>query len=129
MPNQPKEAAIYYWQLANEGMKGDTAKYRLYQQGYAQKWHIDTGIMSALLIYATAKTTHKGTVKTIKNIKEKIRWQTAIRQDAFGQPTEVEETMLFTYEDDSSDTVVTRLIFENKMWKLQWQKEGDFLMK
>ncbi len=124
LPDNPQEAAIYYWQLANEGIKGDTAKYSLYRQGYLQDSLTNKDIFRGLLIYKTAKTTHKGTVKAFKNLREKV-----IKRDSFAQYYEVEETMLFTYEDGLADTIVTRLILENKVWKLKWQKESNSLMK
>jgi hypothetical protein len=124
LPNNPKDATIYYWQLANEGMKGDTAKYRLYRQGYLQDSITNKNIFGGLLIYETAKTTHKGTVKEFKNLREKV-----IKRDSFAQYYEVEETILFTYEDGSIDTVATRLVLENKIWRLKWKKERSLLMK
>lgn len=36
LSKNPQRAAIAYCQLANEGIKGDTAKYNLYRKGYLQ---------------------------------------------------------------------------------------------
>lgn len=124
LPDTPKEAAIYYWKLANEGMKGDTAKYRLYRKGYLQDTLTNQDIFGGLLIYETAKTTHKGTIKAFQNLKEKV-----IRQDSFAQYYEVEETILFTFEDGTIDSITTRLILENKVWKIKWQNEENYFTK
>lgn len=118
LPDNPKGAVIYYWQMANEGMKGDTAKYRLYRQGYLQDKSTNVAFFGGLLIYETAKTTHKGTIKAFENLREKI-----VKRDSFARYYEVEETILFTYEDGSIDTVATRLVLENKIWRLKWKRE------
>lgn len=121
VPKNPKEVAIYYWTLANDGIKGDTAKYSLYRQSFVQNTNVENDLFGVLLIYSTAKATRKGTVKLIQNVGEK-----AIIIDGFEQIKGFNETLRFTFEDGSTDTIVTKLVLENNIWKLKWQNGADF---
>lgn len=122
--SNPQKAAIAYCQLANEGIKGDTAKYNLYRKGYLQDNITQKDIFGAMLIYSTAKMTQKGTVANFKNLEELV-----LKKDASGRRLEVLEKILFTFENLSTDTVVVKLVYEKNVWRLKWQNIDDLERK
>jgi hypothetical protein len=124
LSNNPQKAAIAYCQLANEGIKGDTAKYNLYRKGYLQDRITQKDIFGAMLIYSTAKITQKGTVANFKNLGELV-----LKKDASGRKMEVSEKILFTFENSSMDTVVVKLIYDRDVWRLKWQNMDDLERK
>lgn len=120
LSKNPQKAAIAYCKLANEGIKGDTTKYNLYRKGYLQDTITQNNIFGAILIYSTAKMTKKGTVDSFKNLKELV-----LKKDALGRKVEVTEKILFTFENNSTDTIVVKLVYNNDVWRLKWQNSGD----
>lgn len=117
LSNNPQNAAIGYCQLANEGIKGDTAKYNVYRKGYLQDDITQKDIFGAMLIYSTAKITRKGTVASFKNVGEEV-----IKKDASGRKLEVLERILFTFENSQMDTVVVKLVNDRNVWRLKCQE-------
>ncbi|GAB2642196.1 hypothetical protein GCM10027035_40150 [Emticicia sediminis] len=117
LSSNPQNAAIGYCQLANEGIKGDTAKYNVYRKGYLQDEITQQDIFGAMLIYSTAKITRKGTVASFKNVGEEV-----IKKDASGQKLEVLEKTLFTFENSQMDTVVVKLVYDRNIWRLKCQE-------
>jgi uncharacterized protein YdeI (BOF family) len=124
LSSNPQKAAIAYCQLANEGIKGDTAKYNLYRKGYFQDNITQKDIFGAMLIYSTAKMTQKGTVVSYKNLEELV-----FKKDTSGRKVEVSEKILFTFENSSTDTVVVKLVYDNDVWRLKWQSLDDLERK
>ncbi len=124
LSKNPQEAAIAYCQLANEGIKGDTAKYNLYRKGFIQDNTTQKDIFGAMLIYSTAKMTQKGTVANFKNLEELV-----LKKDTSGRKIEVSEKILFTFEDSSKDTVVVKLVYDRNVWRLKWQNIDDLERK
>lgn len=124
MSKNPQRAAIAYCQLANEGIKGDTAKYNLYRKGYLQDSITQKDIFGAMLIYSAAKMTRKGTVDSFKNLEELV-----IKKDALGRKVEVTEKILFTFENSSTDTIVVKLVYDKDVWHLKWQTLDDLERK
>ena len=124
LSKNPQKSAIAYCQLANEGIKGDTAKYNLYRKGYLQDTITQNDIFGAMLIYSTAKMTRKGTVDSFKNLEELV-----LKKDALGREVEVTEKILFTFENSSTDTVVVKLVFDKDVWRLKWQNMDDLKRK
>jgi hypothetical protein len=120
LSNNPRKVAIAYCQLANEGIRGDTAKYNLYRKGYLQDSITQKGIFGAMLIYSTAKMTQKGTVANFKNLGELVH-----KKDALGRKIEVSEEILLTFENSSTDTIVVRLVYYKNVWRLKWQNMDD----
>lgn len=124
LSSNPQKAAIAYCQLANEGFKGDTAKYNLYRKGFLQNNITQKDIFGAMLIYSTAKVTQKGTVVNFKNLEELI-----LKKDASSRKVEVLEKILFTFENSSTDTVVVKLVYDKNVWRLEWQDIDDLERK
>ncbi len=124
LSENPQNAAIAYCQSANEGIKGDTAKYNLYRKGYFQDDITQRDIFGAMLIYSTAKMTQKGTAAKFKNLGELV-----LKKDASGRKVEVSEKILFTFENSSTDTVVVKLIYDKDVWRLKWQSLEDLERK
>jgi hypothetical protein len=120
LSNNPRKVAIAYCQLANEGIKGDTAKYNLYRQGYLQDSITQKGIFGAMLIYSTAKMTQKGTVANFENLGELV-----LKKDVSGKKIEGSEEILLTFENSSTDTIVVRLVYYKNVWRLKWQNMDD----
>ncbi|MFN3489441.1 MAG: hypothetical protein ACK4YV_09915 [Emticicia sp.] len=120
LSTNPQKAAITYCQLANEGIKGDTAKYNLYRNAYLQDNITQRDIFGAMLIYSTAKMTQKGTVANFKNLEELVH-----KKDTSGRKMEVSEKILFTFENSSTDTVVVKLVYDKNVWRLKWQNMDD----
>lgn len=120
LSNNPRKVAIAYCQLANEGIKGDTAKYNLYRTGYLQDSITQKGIFGAMLIYSTAKMTQKGTVANFENLGELV-----LKKDVSGKKIEVSEEILLTFENSSTDTIVVRLVYYKNVWRLKWQNMDD----
>jgi hypothetical protein len=120
LSNNPRKVAIAYCQLANEGIKGDTAKYNLYRKGYLQDSITQKGIFGAMLIYSTAKMTQKGTVANFENLGELV-----LKKDVSGKKIEVSEEILLTFENSSTDTIVVRLVYYKNVWRLKWQNMDD----
>ncbi|WP_394996571.1 hypothetical protein [Emticicia sp.] len=120
LSNNPQKAAIAYCQLANEGIKGDTAKYSLYKNAFLKDNITQKDIFGAILIYSTAKMTQKGTIASFKNLEELI-----FKKDASGKMLEVSEKILFTFENSSTDTVVVKLVKDKNVWRLKWQNIDD----
>ena len=120
LSNNPRKVAIAYCQLANEGIKGDTAKYNLYRKGYLQDSITQKGIFGAMLIYSTAKMTQKGTVANFENLGELV-----LKKDVSGKKIEVSEEILLTFENSSTDTIVVRLDYYKNVWRLKWQNMDD----
>jgi hypothetical protein len=116
LSKNPQKAAIAYCQLANEGIKGDTAKYNLYRKGYLKDNITQKDIFGAMLIYSTAKMTQNGTVANFKNLGELV-----LKKDASGREVEVTEKILFTFKNSSTDTVVVKLVYDKDVWRLKWQ--------
>lgn len=113
----PQKAAIAYCQLANAGIKGDTAKYNLYRKGFLQDNITQKDIFGAMLIYSTAKMTKKGTVDSFKNLEEQL-----LKKDASGRKMEVSEKILFIFENSSTDTIVVKLVYDKDVWRLKYQE-------
>ncbi len=124
LSSNPQKAAIAYCELANEGIKGDTAKYNLYRKCYLQDNITQRDIFSAMLIYSTAKMTRKGTVANFKNLRELV-----LKKDASGRKMEVSEKILFTFENSSTDTVVVKLVYDKDVWRLKWKNIDDLERK
>jgi hypothetical protein len=124
LSTNPQKAAIAYCQLANEGIKGDTAKYNLYRKGYLQDNLTQEDIFGAILIYSTAKMTQKGTVANFKNLEELV-----LKKDASGRKIEVSVKILFIFENSSTDTVVVKLVYDKDVWRLKWQNSDDLERK
>lgn len=120
LSNNPQKAAIAYCQLANEGIKGDTAKYSLYRNAFLKDNITQKDIFGAMLIYSTAKMTQKGTVASFKNLRELV-----LKKGASGRMLEVSEKILFTFENSSTDTVVVKLVKNKNVWRLKWQNGDD----
>jgi hypothetical protein len=120
LSHNPRKVAIAYCQLANEGIKGDTAKYNLYRKGFIQDSITKKGIFGAMLIYSTAMMTQKGTVVNFKDLGELVH-----KKDALGRKIEVLEKILLTFEDSSTDTVVVKLVYNKNVWRLKWQNMDD----
>lgn len=117
LSKNPQKAAVGYCQLANEGIKGDTAKYNVYRKGYLQDEITQKDIFGAMLIYSTAKMTRKGTVASFENIGEEV-----LKKDASGRKLEVLERILFTFENSQMDTVVVKLVYDRNVWRLKCQE-------
>lgn len=117
LSSNPQKVAIGYCQLANEGIKGDTAKYNVFRKGYLQDEITQQDIFGAMLIYSTAKMTRKGTVASFKNVGEEV-----IKKDASGWKLEVLERILFTFENSQMDTVVVKLVYDRNVWRLKCQE-------
>ncbi|GGD48552.1 hypothetical protein GCM10011514_10770 [Emticicia aquatilis] len=124
LSTNPQKVAIAYCQLGNEGIKGDTAKYNLYRKGYLQDNITQKDIFGAMLIYSTAKMTKKGTVISFKNLEEQ-----ELKKDASGRKVEVEEKILFIFENRLMDTVVVKLVYDKNVWRLKWQNMDDLERK
>ncbi len=124
LSSNPQKAAIAYCQLANEGIKGDTAKYNLYRKGFIQDNITQKDIFGAMLIYSTAKMTQKGTVANFKNLGEVV-----VKKDISGRKMEVSEKILFTFENNSTDTIVVKLLYDKDVWRLKWQNSDDLERK
>lgn len=124
LSSNPQKAAIAYCQLANEGIKGDTAKYNLYRKGFIQDSITQKDIFGAMLIYSAAKMTQKGTVVSFKNLEELV-----LKKDASGRKKEVFEEILFTFENSSTDTIAVKLIYDRNIWRLKWQNSDDLERK
>jgi hypothetical protein len=112
----PREVVIACCELANAGIKGDTAKYNLYRNAFLQDSLTQTAIFGAILIYGTAKMTQKGTIAHYKNLEEVI-----VKNDTLNRKTEVIEKVIFTFENNSTDTVSIRLVQIKNRWLLKWQ--------
>lgn len=121
LSRNPQKVAIGYCQLANEGIKGDTAKYNVYRKGYLQDEITQKDIFGAMLIYSTAKITRKGTVASFKNVGEEV-----LKKDASGRKLEVLERIIFTFENSQTDTIVVKLVCDRNVWRLKCQ-EMDIL--
>lgn len=117
LSSNPQNAAIGYCQLANEGIKGDTAKYHVYRKGYLQDEITQQDIFGAMLIYSTAKITRKGTVASFKNVGEEV-----LKKDTSGRKLEVLERILFTFENSQMDTIVVKLVYDRYVWRLKCQE-------
>lgn len=124
LSSNPQKTAIAYCQLANEGIKGDTAKYNLYRKGFIQDNVTQKDIFGAMLIYSSAKMTRKGTVKSFENVGEEV-----LKKDASGRNMEVLEKILFTFENSLTDTIVVKLVYDKDVWRLKWQNMDDLERK